>query len=177
MTTYDIPKSMSDVKLDLLEILAINGPLTAPEVKDLYFAQNPDSKYPGAVVTKALANMLNGGYAEKEKGWRSPYSIAAKGVVTYEARDQIKRTKTPVPRSIAKKIKRKKPTQDDLPFLPPEPQPVSINISKTADNVADSITALIEENARYRDLMLKLLDTLNNELGLQSTQKETQHES
>jgi hypothetical protein len=51
--------------------------------------------------------------------------------------------------------------------------PVEVNISSTANGVVDGISALVNENSEYRDLLLKLYQTIGNTLGLNDNKENT----
>ena len=56
--------------------------------------------------------------------------------------------------------------KNDRQKSPPTPEPIVVNISKTANNAADLVTAVIEENAQLRKLLTDIHQTLGRALDL-----------
>jgi len=171
---FKIPKSISTLKLRCLELLSEHPKgLTSNRLAQLFLERYPDNTYSAGYIAKTLSNLPNGNYATRSvtgKGNYSTYHLTEYGKFALEVRDQIplkevvegatgtKRTKKP-----SKPIPQ---TAMDFPPSAPAPEPIRVNISETANNVADYIADLIEENRRYRELMITLHKTLTKELGL-----------
>lgn len=68
-----------------------------------------------------------------------------------------------------KKIKSKDRLAHHLPAanLPAPAQPPALDISYSADALANTVSEVIRENAAYRDLMLRVVHTIADALGLQ----------
>lgn len=64
------------------------------------------------------------------------------------------------------------PKKSAPPSPKPQPEPAQINISSKANTLADTITDVIEENAEYRALLLKLHKTIETALGLNTETEE-----
>lgn len=60
-----------------------------------------------------------------------------------------------------RKYTKRQPEAQPIPSPPPRP-----NISNTADTLAENITALIAENATYRELLLELHNTIEKRLQI-----------
>lgn len=66
-----------------------------------------------------------------------------------------------------------KPASAKAPAAASSPAPVTLNVSDTADNVMDKISQLIQENAAYRDTILKTCREWAALLGMELREKES----
>lgn len=169
--THRIPRTISDLKLRCLHILkdkkegAVLGVIAAE-----YHDRHGADEYSRSYITKTVMNMATGGYVTKESegaGSIAVYHISDFGEFVIKHADKIPR-KNPVEgvNNIKNPPKVKPASPQTSMALAPEPEPIRVNISTTANSVVDHIADLVEENRRYRELMIKLHATLTKELGL-----------
>lgn len=106
-------------------------------------------------LKKTVGNMRTNNLlsSTKENGQPAIYSLT----------DQARARLAGVPLAKRKYTRRKKPEEAQ----PPPPPPV--NISTTANALADNITALISENAAYRELMISVYDMIAKRLELKTS--------
>ena len=161
----NLPRSITDLKLAIIKYLATrpDGAARNEIVKAcLQEKNNPHAK---EFIAKTVSNMRVTKLTTRStsgRGGVSLYYLSDYGRATLDNLDRVKITQA------AGGSRPRQSNQGDLLATTPAPapEPIRVNISETANNVADYITDLIEENRRYRELMITLHKTLTKELGL-----------
>lgn len=112
-------------------------------------------------VSNCLTRLVHNKWAisEKKDGPYKTYSLTKLG--TGILHDKDVRTVDRYPSKI--KAKEKK-------LIEREPPP--LDISQTADNLANTVSQVIQENAAYRELLLKVAQTVCQTLGYQIVKKQ-----
>lgn len=118
-------------------------------------------------IRKQLSNYRTNGWLYSERaqlGKRQGHNNHSIWFLTPKAEEFLKTGEMP-PRGKTKTGKRKytKRQPEAQPIASPPPRP---NISNTADTLAENITALIAENATYRELLLELHNTIEKRLQI-----------
>lgn len=160
-----LPRSISDLKLSILKVIAQepDGIFHADICSNLL--AHPNNRHSIQFIKKTISNMPASELVVREAtggGRPSKYHLSELGEAVLANIDSI-----PVTKAQEGAAGQKRSKQTAMPFAPPpEPAHTPINVSETANNVVDHIADLVEENRRYRALMIDLHRILTRELGL-----------
>ena len=161
MSDHKIPSKIPEQRLAILKAIggAKGASKTNAELKEIIEERLHRN------LEKIVSNMRSLDLLEsvKQEGVIMYYGLTEKG--KYLLKHASKMVVTPMGEPREYKRRNTKP-QEQLPLAPAAPEPIKINISRTANSVADQITDLIDENAQYRKLMLQVYETIGNALGL-----------
>ena len=113
-------------------------------------------------IAKCVSNLKQKDFIDGEQiiGIGTVYTLTKYGTIVYKNLDGI------MDKSYASNPGPRRKNPPPAPPQPPAPQPIQANISMTANNIADQITMLLDENAGYRDLLLQIVHTITKTLNL-----------
>lgn len=165
----ELPKKFPEQRLEILK--AIGPKPGTKKTREEIFSSIPEKFHRN--LTKTISNLVQNEYLKSKKnGVIASYSLSAhsREILLNRARITVipfeSSTSEETPSTLPAKRPYKKKAKSS-----PSPAPLEINISPTANNVADQITALIDENAQYRRLMLNIHGIITKALQLNKEDK------
>lgn len=162
---FRLPYKLNDISAHILEALYSAPPAgwTAEQIREAKPDVDPIE------IGRTMHNLCNAGSVvkgRKTKAGHVVWHISERGAFIHEnIRDVNVYRRDDALKTLPKKP-RKKPEKPALKPAVGVIEPIEHNTSATAERVADSISELISENAGYRELLLKLHDTIERAMGL-----------
>lgn len=149
-----LPKKMTAQRAELFKLFGLkkNVSMSSKEIKER-IPHNLERN-----IEKIVSNnRMQGFIASIKREGVAYYNLTDQGRYILKNLDQIVQTPMPPPT----KYRPRGPA-----FAPPapKPKPLAPNISGTANNLADYATALIDQNATYRALLMDVYKLIGNAL-------------
>lgn len=158
-----IPKKMAVRRANLLKALDhFTGPASTPEIREV--CEQEGWEVPSNPSAELYALTHTSGYLKATKNAEdntNRYQFTKLGEAVAAALLDGKIVVTGTTGSAPAKVAKSRPAKPVV-----EAAPAPVNISKSADALADNISAVLRENAEYRDLLQKIHNQIGHFLQL-----------